>query len=69
MMRSGEQATAGLDVPPTYPRRPIESPRVVAIGGHVIKCGLQPVLKALIDAGVITAVAMKPVRTSVANIF
>lgn len=33
-------------------------PVVMAIGGHVIKCGLQPVLKALIEADVITAVAM-----------
>jgi len=33
-------------------------PVVVAIGGHVVKCGLQPVLKALIDSDVITAVAM-----------
>ena len=33
-------------------------PVVLAIGGHVIKCGLQPVLKALIEADVITAVAM-----------
>jgi len=33
-------------------------PVVIAIGGHVIKCGLQPVLKKLIDADVITAVAM-----------
>lgn len=33
-------------------------PVVIAIGGHVIKCGLQPVLKALIEADVITAVAM-----------
>ncbi len=33
-------------------------PVVLAIGGHVIKCGLQPILKALIDADVITAVAM-----------
>lgn len=35
-----------------------DRPVVVAIGGHVIKCGLQPVLKVLIEAGVITAVAM-----------
>lgn len=35
-----------------------ERPVVLAIGGHVIKCGLQPVLKALIEAKVITAVAM-----------
>jgi len=33
-------------------------PVVLALGGHVIKCGLQPVLKALIKADVITAVAM-----------
>jgi hypothetical protein len=33
-------------------------PVVMAIGGHVIKCGLQPVLKALIDADMITAIAM-----------
>lgn len=33
-------------------------PVVLAMGGHVIKCGLQPVLKALIEAKVITAVAM-----------
>ncbi|HZV81100.1 MAG TPA: hypothetical protein VFF53_02920, partial [Geobacteraceae bacterium] len=33
-------------------------PVVVAIGGHVIKCGLQPVLKSLIEADIITAVAM-----------
>jgi hypothetical protein len=33
-------------------------PVVVAMGGHVIKCGLQPVLKALIEADVITAVAL-----------
>jgi hypothetical protein len=33
-------------------------PVVMAMGGHVIKCGLQPVLKALIEADVITAVAL-----------
>jgi hypothetical protein len=33
-------------------------PVVLAIGGHVIKCGLQPVLKALIEADIITAVVM-----------
>jgi hypothetical protein len=33
-------------------------PVVAAIGGHVIKCGLQPVLKTLIAEGFITAVAM-----------
>lgn len=33
-------------------------PVVIGIGGHVIKCGLQPVLKKLIDAEIVTAVAM-----------
>lgn len=33
-------------------------PVVLALGGHVIKCGLQPVLKSLIEADVVTAVAM-----------
>lgn len=33
-------------------------PVILAMGGHVIKCGLQPVLKKLIEAEVITAVAM-----------
>lgn len=33
-------------------------PVVLAMGGHVIKCGLQPVLKKLIETGIISAVAM-----------
>jgi len=33
-------------------------PVVIAIGGHVIKCGLQPVLKKLIEADIVTAVGM-----------
>jgi hypothetical protein len=33
-------------------------PVVMAMGGHVIKCGLQPVLKALIEADIVTAVAL-----------
>ena len=33
-------------------------PVILALGGHVIKCGLQPVLRSLIEAGVITAVVM-----------
>lgn len=35
-----------------------DRPVILAMGGHVIKCGLQPVLKKLIEAGVITAVVM-----------
>ena len=31
---------------------------ILAIGGHVIKCGLQPVIRGLIEAGAISAVAM-----------
>src|SRR5690349_4810084 len=30
-------------------------PVIMAMGAHVIKCGLQPVLKSLIEAGAITA--------------
>ncbi len=33
-------------------------PVVMAMGGHVLKCGLQPVLKNLIEAGAITAFAV-----------
>jgi hypothetical protein len=33
-------------------------PVIMAMGAHVIKCGLQPVLKSLVDAGVITAFAL-----------
>lgn len=33
-------------------------PVVMAMGGHVIKCGLQPVLRSLVDADVVTAFAM-----------
>lgn len=33
-------------------------PVVVAMGAHVIKCGLQPVLKSLIEAGAVTAFAV-----------
>jgi len=33
-------------------------PVVMAMGGHVIKCGLQPVLRSLIEADIVTAVAL-----------
>lgn len=33
-------------------------PVILALGGHVIKCGLQPVLKTLIEEGIVTAVVM-----------
>lgn len=35
-----------------------DKPVVMAMGAHVIKCGLQPVLKSLIEAGAITAIAL-----------
>jgi hypothetical protein len=52
----GESLNAVIDA--VVKARTNSKPVVIAIGGHVIKCGLQPVLKALIDADVITAVAM-----------
>jgi hypothetical protein len=52
----GESLNALIDAVVTARRN--EKPVVIAIGGHVIKCGLQPVLKKLIEAGVVTAVAM-----------
>ena len=48
------RAVAGKMVAAREQGRPV----VLAMGGHVIKCGLQPVLKSLIEADVITAVAM-----------
>lgn len=33
-------------------------PVVMAMGAHVLKCGLQPVLKSLIEADIITAIAL-----------
>lgn len=33
-------------------------PVVIGMGAHVIKCGLQPVLKSLMDAGAVTAFAV-----------
>jgi hypothetical protein len=33
-------------------------PVVMALGGHVIKCGLQPVLRSLIEADMVTAIAL-----------
>lgn len=33
-------------------------PVIMAMGAHVIKCGLQPVLKSLVEAGAVTAFAL-----------
>jgi hypothetical protein len=52
----GESLKAVIDA--VVAARKNDKPVVIAIGGHVIKCGLQPVLRKLIEAGVITAVAM-----------
>jgi 2-phospho-L-lactate transferase/gluconeogenesis factor (CofD/UPF0052 family) len=51
MMRSGEQAAANLDLPPTFVRRHVDGPRVVAIGGgtglpNVLR-GMRPLLYAV----------------------
>jgi uncharacterized cofD-like protein len=51
MIRIGEQTAAGPDLPPTYVRRPVEGPRVVAIGGgtglpNVLR-GMRPLLFAV----------------------
>ncbi len=35
-----------------------DRPVVMAMGGHVIKCGLSPVINHLIERGIVTAVAM-----------
>ncbi|QXE88921.1 hypothetical protein KP003_15865 [Geomonas nitrogeniifigens] len=53
----GSQALNGV-IDAVVAARAKGKPVVMAMGGHVIKCGLQPVLKALIDADVITAVAL-----------
>jgi hypothetical protein len=52
----GESLNAVIDA--VVKARGTGKPVVIAIGGHVIKCGLQPVLKKLIDADIITAIAM-----------
>lgn len=52
----GESLNAVIDA--VVKARSNGRPVVIAIGGHVIKCGLQPVLKKLIDADIVTAVAM-----------
>lgn len=53
----GAQSLRGVVAAVVAARRK-NRPVVLAMGGHVIKCGLQPVLKKLIDSGIITAVAM-----------
>jgi hypothetical protein len=53
----GSQALIGV-IDAVVEARAKGKPVVMAMGGHVIKCGLQPVLKSLIEADVITAVAL-----------
>lgn len=53
----GAEALRGVVAAVVEARRN-DRPVVLAMGGHVIKCGLQPVLRTLIEAEVITAVAM-----------
>src|SRR6266540_1609286 len=53
----GSQALLGV-IDAVVAAREKGKPVVLAMGAHVIKCGLQPVLKSLIDADVITAIAL-----------
>ncbi len=53
----GSQALLGV-IDAVVAARKKGRPVVVAMGAHVIKCGLQPVLKSLIEADVITAIAL-----------
>lgn len=53
----GSQALLGV-IDAVVAAREKGKPVVLAMGAHVIKCGLQPVLKNLIEADVITAVAL-----------
>jgi len=53
----GSQALLGV-IDAVVAARKKGKPVVLAMGAHVLKCGLQPVLKGLIEADVITAVAL-----------
>jgi hypothetical protein len=53
----GSQALLGI-IDAIIAARHKGKPVIMAIGAHVIKCGLQPVLKNLMDAGIISAIAM-----------
>ncbi|WP_298432409.1 hypothetical protein [Geobacter sp.] len=53
----GAEALAGV-IEAVAGAREKGKPVIFAMGAHVIKCGLQPVLKSLIEADVITAVAL-----------
>uniref|UniRef100_A0A831XMT1 Uncharacterized protein n=1 Tax=Geobacter metallireducens TaxID=28232 RepID=A0A831XMT1_GEOME len=53
----GAESLAGV-IDAVVAARAKGKPVILAMGAHVIKCGLQPVLKTLIEADVITAVAL-----------
>lgn len=53
----GSQALIGV-IDAIVEARAKEKPVVIAMGAHVIKCGLQPVLKSLIEADAVTAFAL-----------
>jgi hypothetical protein len=53
----GSQALLGV-IDAVVAARAKGKPVIMAMGAHVIKCGLQPVLKSLIEADIITAVAL-----------
>jgi hypothetical protein len=53
----GAEALLGV-IDAVVEARRLGKPVIVAMGAHVIKCGLQPVLKSLVEADVITAFAL-----------
>ena len=53
----GSEALLGV-IDAVFNAREKGKPVIIAMGAHVIKCGLQPVLKSLIEADVITAIAL-----------
>jgi hypothetical protein len=53
----GSQALLGV-IDAVIAARRKGKPVIMAMGAHVIKCGLQPVLKSLMDAGIISAIAL-----------
>lgn len=53
----GSEALLGV-IDAVVAARRKDKPVVLAMGAHVIKCGLQPVLRRLIEADVITAIAL-----------
>jgi hypothetical protein len=58
----GSQALAGV-IDAVVGARRKGKPVVMAMGAHVLKCGLQPVLRSLVEAGAVTAFALNGAGT------